>query len=99
MNGTRAKLLVSALVAALVVALMPSQALAIGSILDVHEPLVDLDVRDEKLKVLRAVKPMAPGEVAANVVRGQYVSGWVEGERMSGEVFVMGVSRPFALTR
>jgi glucose-6-phosphate 1-dehydrogenase len=40
------------------------------------------DLRDEKLKVLRGVKPMAPAEVAANTVRGQYVSGWVEGERM-----------------
>ena len=29
----------------------------------------------------RAVKPMAPADVATNVVRGQYVSGWVEGER------------------
>src|SRR5687767_11751891 len=50
MNKASAKVLVSALVAALVVTLMPSQALAIGSILDVHEPLVDLDVRDEKVK-------------------------------------------------
>ena len=40
------------------------------------------DLRDEKLKVLRGVKPMAPGEVAANTVRGQYVSGWVEGRKM-----------------
>ncbi len=40
------------------------------------------DLRDEKLKVLRAVKPMTPAEVAANTVRGQYVSGWVEGERI-----------------
>jgi glucose-6-phosphate 1-dehydrogenase len=50
------------------------------------EPPVEFapeDLRDEKLKVLRAVKPMAPGDVAANVVRGQYVSGWVEGERVT----------------
>jgi glucose-6-phosphate 1-dehydrogenase len=50
------------------------------------EPPVEFapeDLRDEKLKVLRAVKPMAIGDVAANVVRGQYVSGWVEGERVS----------------
>ena len=50
------------------------------------EPPVEFgpeDLRDEKLKVLRAVKPMAPSDVPANVVRGQYVSGWVEGERMS----------------
>ena len=50
------------------------------------EPPVEFgaeDLRDEKLKVLRAVKPMAPEDVAANVIRGQYVSGWVEGERVS----------------
>jgi glucose-6-phosphate 1-dehydrogenase len=50
------------------------------------EPPVEFgpeDLRDEKLKVLRAVKPMAPSDVATNVVRGQYVSGWVEGERIS----------------
>lgn len=40
------------------------------------------DLRDEKLKVLRGVKPMTAAEVAANTVRGQYVSGWVEGERV-----------------
>jgi glucose-6-phosphate 1-dehydrogenase len=40
------------------------------------------DLRDEKLKVLRGVKPMAPADVAANTVRGQYVSGWVEGKRV-----------------
>jgi glucose-6-phosphate 1-dehydrogenase len=38
------------------------------------------DLRDEKVKVLRAVKPMSPTEVAAATIRGQYVSGWVEGE-------------------
>ncbi|MGZ6300469.1 MAG: glucose-6-phosphate dehydrogenase [Candidatus Limnocylindria bacterium] len=38
------------------------------------------DLRDEKVKVLRAVKPMSPSEVAAATIRGQYVSGWVEGK-------------------
>jgi glucose-6-phosphate 1-dehydrogenase len=50
------------------------------------EPPVEFrasDLRDEKLKVLRAVKPMAPQEVAANTVRGQYVSGWVEGHKVN----------------
>ncbi len=49
------------------------------------EPPVEFgaeDLRDEKLKVLRAVKPMSSADVAANVIRGQYVSGWVEGERL-----------------
>jgi glucose-6-phosphate 1-dehydrogenase len=38
------------------------------------------DLRDEKVKVLRAVKPMSPTEVAASTIRGQYVSGWIEGK-------------------
>jgi glucose-6-phosphate 1-dehydrogenase len=49
------------------------------------EPPVEFaaeDLRDEKLKVLRGVKPMSPADVAANTVRGQYVSGWVEGEKV-----------------
>jgi glucose-6-phosphate 1-dehydrogenase len=49
------------------------------------EPPVEFrspDLRDEKLKVLRAVKPMSAAEVADTTVRGQYVSGWVEGHKM-----------------
>ncbi len=49
------------------------------------EPPVEFraqDLRDEKVKVLRGIKPVPRGEVAANVVRGQYVAGWVEGEKM-----------------
>jgi len=40
------------------------------------------DLRDEKLKVLRAVKPMTRREVARDTVRGQYRSGWVGGEEV-----------------
>jgi glucose-6-phosphate 1-dehydrogenase len=49
------------------------------------EPPVEFrasDLRDEKLKVLRAVRTMSPEDVAQNVVRGQYVSGWVEGHKL-----------------
>jgi glucose-6-phosphate 1-dehydrogenase len=49
------------------------------------EPPVEFmasDLRDEKLKVLRAVKPMTVSDVADNAVRGQYVSGWVEGHKV-----------------
>jgi glucose-6-phosphate 1-dehydrogenase len=49
------------------------------------EPPVEFraeDLRDEKLKVLRGVKPMTPEEVAQSTVRGQYVSGWVEGRKV-----------------
>jgi glucose-6-phosphate 1-dehydrogenase len=40
------------------------------------------DLRDEKVKVLRAVKPIPLGEVSNLTVRGQYVSGWVEGAKV-----------------
>jgi glucose-6-phosphate 1-dehydrogenase len=39
-------------------------------------------IRAEKLKVLRAIAP--PTDVAADTVRGQYLPGWVAGERVKG---------------
>ncbi len=47
------------------------------------EPPLSLDadaVRDEKLKVLRALRPMEPHEVGQLTVRGQYVAGAVGGQ-------------------
>lgn len=41
-------------------------------------------IRDEKVKVLDAVDPLTAAEVAAEVVRGQYARGWVEGEEVPG---------------
>jgi glucose-6-phosphate 1-dehydrogenase len=41
-------------------------------------------VRDEKVKVLRAVKPTGGPEIGAAVVRGQYTSGTVEAEAVVG---------------
>jgi glucose-6-phosphate 1-dehydrogenase len=41
-------------------------------------------VRDEKLKVLLALEPMGPAEVASQTVRGQYRAGAVEGEPVPG---------------
>ncbi len=49
------------------------------------EPPVEFgpnDLRDEKLKVLRAVRPMTPEDVAHNTVRGQYITGWVAGQKV-----------------
>ena len=37
-------------------------------------------VRDEKLKVLQALKPMAPADVDCDTVRGRYGAGLVDGE-------------------
>ena len=51
------------------------------------EPPVSLDpdaVRDEKLKVLRSLRPMAVSDVARDTVRGQYTAGNVGGERAVG---------------
>jgi len=51
------------------------------------EPPVSFDqgaVRDEKVKVLRAVCPLSPAEVDLNTVRGQYGPGWVLGTEVPG---------------
>lgn len=42
------------------------------------------DVRDEKLKVLRSLRPMTPSEIARDTVRGQYTAGTVEGDAVQG---------------
>jgi glucose-6-phosphate 1-dehydrogenase len=41
-------------------------------------------VRDEKVKVLRALKPIRGAEVLERTVRGQYVAGTVRGDRVPG---------------
>lgn len=47
------------------------------------EPPVSLEaenVRDEKVKLLKSIRPMTASQVAENVVRGQYFAGEVDGE-------------------
>ena len=41
-------------------------------------------VRDEKLKVLRALRPIAPDEVSIRSVRGQYRAGAIDGDPAPG---------------
>ncbi|NQD37495.1 glucose-6-phosphate dehydrogenase [Permianibacter sp. IMCC34836] len=51
------------------------------------EPPASLDadaVRDEKLKVLRSLKPLSRDTVAANVVAGQYSAGTINGKALPG---------------
>ena len=51
------------------------------------EPPIAFDansVRDEKVKVLRAIRPIEDGDVAHATVRGQYTKGWVLGEKVAG---------------
>lgn len=47
------------------------------------EPPAKLDaggIREEKLKVLKSLKPLLGGDIDANVVRGQYVGGKIKGQ-------------------
>jgi glucose-6-phosphate 1-dehydrogenase len=59
------------------------------------EPPVTFDadpVRDEKTKVMRALRPIAPDEVARVAVRAQYSPGFVERRRVVGYREEKGVS-------
>src|SRR2546428_9704436 len=51
------------------------------------EPPVEFEaeaVRDEKGKVLKAIRPPTDADVAKETVRGQYTSGWVLADRRKG---------------
>jgi glucose-6-phosphate 1-dehydrogenase len=51
------------------------------------EPPVTLEaeaVRDEKVKLLKSIRPLTPEDVARQVVRGQYFAGLVGGEMRPG---------------
>ena len=55
--------------------------------LTLMEPPATFDpnaIRDEKVKALRAVDALSLDDVCTEVVRGQYTSGWVEGEEVPG---------------
>ncbi|HET7487346.1 MAG TPA: glucose-6-phosphate dehydrogenase [Acidimicrobiales bacterium] len=55
--------------------------------LTLMEPPATIDakgIRDEKVKVLRAIDVLRPDDVAIDVVRGQYERGWVEGAEVPG---------------
>jgi len=57
------------------------------------EPPLSLDadrVRDEKLKVLRALRPIAPHEAAGLTVRGQYAQGAIDGRPVPSYVADLG---------
>ena len=60
------------------------------------EPPINLgadSVRDEKLKVLRALRPIAPHEVSQVTVRGQYSQGAVAGQSVPGYLADLGPDR------
>jgi glucose-6-phosphate 1-dehydrogenase len=54
-------------------------------------------IRDEKVKLLRAIMPLSPKEVAERTVRGQYTAGVVDGEQVVGYKEEKGV-RPDSTT-
>jgi glucose-6-phosphate 1-dehydrogenase len=61
------------------------------------EPPVSLQadrVRDEKLKVLRALRPMEPHEVGTLTVRGQYTHGAIEGKPVGDYLTDLGDNEP-----
>ena len=41
-------------------------------------------VRDEKVKVLRSIRPLFGEDIEQSTVRGQYTKGWVLGEQVAG---------------
>ena len=51
------------------------------------EPPVSLEaesIRDEKVKLLKSIRPLGPEDAARQVVRGQYFAGTVDGETRPG---------------
>jgi len=59
------------------------------------EPPSDLQpdsVRNEKVKVLRSLRPIGRSEIERNVVRGQYVKGVIAGQQVTGYAEEKGAS-------
>ena len=57
------------------------------------EPPLDLEpgtLRDEKIKVLRGLRPIGADDVRSHTVRGQYVSGASDGEMVKGYLDELG---------
>jgi len=50
------------------------------------------NVRDEKVKLLRAIRPIHPDDALSHTVRGQYTGGWLEGEYVPSYRAEKGVS-------
>lgn len=57
----------------------------------------DVAVRNEKIKVLQSIRPFEPAEIPAQVIRGQYGPGTVDGQRVAGYRQEQGV-RPDSAT-
>lgn len=67
--------------------IVQNHVLQVLSLLCIEPPqsLADANsIRDEKVKVLRAIRRMEPGEIAQHSIRAQYTQGFIEGESVSG---------------
>ncbi|MEO7243921.1 MAG: glucose-6-phosphate dehydrogenase [Rubrivivax sp.] len=66
--------------------MVQNHALQLLTIMAMEPPSTrDADaIRDEKLKVLKSLKPFTPESVARDVVRGQYRAGTVDGQPVPG---------------
>jgi len=66
--------------------MVQNHVLQVLSIVAMEPPasLRPADIRDEKMKVLRALEPMTAGNIKDNSVRGRYDAGAVNGEAVKG---------------
>ena len=64
--------------------IVQNHALQLLSLVAMEPPLAfeASTMRDEKVKVLKAIRPLAPEDVEHSTVRGQYTKGWVLGEQV-----------------
>jgi glucose-6-phosphate 1-dehydrogenase len=66
--------------------IVQNHALQLLSLVAMEPPIAfeATSVRDEKVKVLRAIRPLDEEDVRWRTVRGQYESGWVLGQQVTG---------------
>jgi glucose-6-phosphate 1-dehydrogenase len=66
--------------------MVPNHLFQLVSLIGMEPPaLMEADaMRDEQVKLLRAVRPLNPPEVVSNVVRGQYGPGAIDGKQVPG---------------
>jgi glucose-6-phosphate 1-dehydrogenase len=61
------------------------------------EPMVSFEgdeIRNKKVDVLHAIRPIRPEEVGQHAVRGQYGPGWIDGAKVPGYAQEEGVAKP-----
>jgi glucose-6-phosphate 1-dehydrogenase len=66
--------------------IVQNHALQLLSLVAMEPPIAfdAMTLRDEKVKVLRSIRPITGEQVARDTVRAQYTGGWVLGEQVPG---------------